>query len=191
VYKAIVIGSSAGGLNALKTFISGLPLEFDLPIIITQHLNPHSDSYLTTYLSQQSHLKVKESDPGDLIQNGYVYIAPPNMHLLVEEDFTLSLSNEEKINYSRPSIDILFETAARAYTNSLIGIILTGANHDGAFGIKQIKFFGGLTIAQNPETAEVGTMPGAAIKTGCVDHVSNLEEIAPYIVSLWRSQIPS
>jgi two-component system chemotaxis response regulator CheB len=191
VYKAIVIGSSAGGLNALKTFISGLPAEFDLPIIITQHLNPHSDSYLTTYLSQQSHLKVKEADPGDFIQNGYVYIAPPNMHLLVEEDFTLSLSNEEKINYSRPSIDILFETAARAYTKSLIGIILTGANHDGAFGIKQIKIFGGLTIAQNPETAEVGTMPGAAIKTGSVDHISNLEEIAPYIVSLWRSQIPN
>lgn len=189
MYKAIVIGSSAGGLKALKTVISGFPIDFDLPIIITQHLNPYSDSYLATYLSQQSHLKVKEADPGDYIQNGNVYIAPPNMHLLVEENFTLSLSNEEKVNFSRPSIDILFETAARAYTKSLIGIILTGANNDGAYGIKQIKHFGGLTIAQNPETAEVATMPGAAINTGCIDQISNLEEIVPSIVSIWRNQL--
>ncbi|NOU45564.1 MAG: chemotaxis protein CheB [Bacteroidales bacterium] len=183
-FDAIVIGSSAGGLNALKTIITGLPHNFSTPIILTQHLSPHSDSYIAEFLNQLSHLTIKEADGGEKIMPSHVYIAPPNFHLLVEEDFTLNLTVDEKINYSRPSIDILFETAAIAYKNKLIGIILTGANNDGSNGIIQIKTFDGFTIAQSPESAEVAVMPRSAIETGHIDKILPLQEIAAFLVSL-------
>jgi two-component system chemotaxis response regulator CheB len=183
-YEAIVIGSSAGGLNALKTIFDKLNQNFTIPIIIAQHISSRSGSYLATFLNDISHLTVKEADAGEKILSSHAYIAPPNFHLLVEEDFTLNLTVDEKVNYSRPSIDILFETAAQAYKNRLIGIILTGANNDGSFGIKQIKSFGGLTIAQSPETAEVPIMPQSAINTGCVDKSLTLQEIADLINSI-------
>ncbi|MBZ0241604.1 MAG: chemotaxis protein CheB [Bacteroidales bacterium] len=176
-YKAIVIGSSAGGLQALKTIISGLSTSFDTPVIVTQHLSSSSDNYLVHFLNQFTHLTVKEADEKETVSRGHVYIAPPNFHLLVEEDFTLSLTVEEKVNFARPSIDVLFETAAEAYKNQLIGIILTGANHDGAKGIVQVKQKGGYTIAQKPDTAEAPAMPQAAINTGFVDQILKLEDI--------------
>lgn len=187
-YNAIVIGSSAGGLQALKTIISGLKTEFDTPVIITQHLSPSSDNYLVHFLDQFTHLTVKEADEKEIISRGHVYIAPPNFHLLVEEDFTLSLNVEEKVNFARPSIDVLFETAAEAYKNQLIGIILTGANHDGAKGIAQIKRKGGYTIAQNPKTAESPTMPQTAINAGFVDQVLDLEEIPLLLNEICKSK---
>lgn len=188
-YKAIVIGSSAGGLQALKTIISGLSMAFVNPIIITQHLSPSSDNYLVHFLNQFTHLTVKEADEKELISKGFVYVAPPNFHLLVEEDFTLSLNVEEKVNFARPSIDVLFETAAEAYKNQLIGIILTGANHDGAKGIARIKQKGGYTIAQNPKTAEVPTMPQSAIDTGFVDKVIELDAIPLLLNDLIKSKV--
>jgi two-component system chemotaxis response regulator CheB len=183
-YEAIVIGSSAGGLKALKIIFDNLNQSFTTPIIIAQHTSSRSESYLATFLNQDSHLTIKEAESGEKILRSHVYIAPPNFHLLVEEDFTMNLTVDEKVNYSRPSIDILFETAALAYKNQLIGIILTGANNDGAFGIKQINSFGGLTIAQSPESAEVPIMPQAAINTGCIDKIITLEEIAELISSI-------
>ncbi len=183
-YKAIVIGSSAGGLNALKSIIHALSPAFEMPIIITQHTSPNSESYLAKFLNQQTHLTVKEVDGGEKILKSHIYIAPPNFHLLVEEDFSLSLTVDEKVNFSRPSIDILFETAALAYKQNVIGIILTGANNDGASGIEYIKKYGGFTIAQSPLTADVPTMPQAAIDTGYVDKILNLNEIAQFLNSL-------
>lgn len=188
-YQAIVIGSSAGGLQALKTLISGLHTTFDTPVLISQHLSPSSDNYLVYFLNQFTHLTVKEADEKETISRGYVYIAPPNFHLLVEEDFTLSLNVEEKVNFARPSIDVLFETAAEAYKNQLIGIILTGANHDGANGIAQIKKNNGYTIAQNPVTSEVPTMPQTAINTGCVDQVLNLKDIPSLLNEICSSNV--
>ena len=185
-YKAIVIGSSAGGLQALKTIISGLSTGFDMPVIITQHLSSSSDNYLVHFLNQFTHLSVKEADEKEVISKGHVYIAPPNFHLLVEEDFTLSLNVEEKVNFARPSIDVLFETAAEAYKNQLIGIILTGANHDGTKGIVLIKQKGGYTIAQNPETAEAPTMPQTAINTGFIDQILTLDEIPVLLNEICR-----
>jgi two-component system chemotaxis response regulator CheB len=115
---------------------------------------------------------------------GMAYLAPPNYHLLLEPDRTFTLTIDERVNYARPSIDVLFETAAEAYKDKLIGIILTGANNDGSKGLKKIKEFGGLAIVQDPETAEVASMPRAAILTSVVDHIIPLEEIAPLLNSL-------
>lgn len=180
-YKAIVIGSSAGGLQAAKTLLKGLKSTFRLPIIIAQHISPHSNNYMAQYLDSISAMHVKEADEKECIEKGHVYIAPPNFHLLIEENQTFSLTVDDKVNYARPSIDVLFETAAFAYKKSLIGIILTGANNDGAQGIRMIKAKGGYTIAQNPETAEVNVMPQSAIDTGCIDQILDLDEIIQWL----------
>ncbi|PKP53615.1 MAG: chemotaxis protein CheB [Bacteroidetes bacterium HGW-Bacteroidetes-1] len=184
LYKTIVIGTSAGGFKALKTIITELPQSFCLPIIIVQHLSPQSDGFMAQYFNQISHLQVKEADSGEPIRPNHVYIAPANYHLLIEKDETLSLTVDEKVNYARPSIDVMFESAAMTFQNRLVAIILTGANDDGTKGICTIKRLGGLTIAQSPETAEVGVMPKAAIEAGCVDLILGLEEIAKLLSTL-------
>lgn len=183
-YKALVIGTSAGGLKALKSLISALPTQFCLPVIVVQHLNPQSDGFMAQYLNQHSHLNVKEADSGEPIRPRHVYIAPANYHLLIEKDETLSLSVSEKVNYARPSIDVLFESAAEVYLECLIGLVLTGANDDGSKGIKKIHSLGGFTIAQSPESAEVPVMPQSAINTGCIDMVVDLNEIPDLLGSL-------
>jgi two-component system chemotaxis response regulator CheB len=176
-YEAIVIGVSAGGMNALGTILSGLPVDFALPIIIVQHMDPESRDYLPEHLDQKSNISVKEAEEKEKITKGVAYIAPPNYHLLVEEDQTFSLSVDEWVNYSRPSIDVMFESAAEVYGRKLVGVVLTGANADGSAGLKKIKGAGGLAIVQDPATAHVDIMPKAAIAASKVDHVLPLEEI--------------
>ncbi len=183
-FQAVVIGASAGGIKALSTVLSALPKEFPLPIIIVQHLYPHSSSRLAQILQKQSHLKIKEADEKEVIKNSVIYIAPPNYHLLIEEDRTFSLSVEGPVNYSRPSVDVLFETAALAYKSRLIGMILTGANNDGNFGVKQIKRRGGYLIIQDPETAEADSMPKAAIAAAKVNKILPIKQIGPYLLQL-------
>ena len=182
--KAIVIGSSAGGLQALKTIFSLLESDFSIPIIVVQHISPHSDNYITTYLNRICNIKVKEANEKELIEDGTIYFAPPNFHLLIEDNFTFSLSTEERVNFARPSIDVLFETAAFAYGKNLAGIILTGANNDGAAGLNTIKKYGGLTIVQDPKTAEVDTMPSSAIKISKVDYILSLGGIGKLLTKL-------
>ncbi|HLG40410.1 MAG TPA: chemotaxis protein CheB [Chitinophagaceae bacterium] len=177
-YEAIVIGVSSGGMNALKMFLSSLNKGFDIPIIIVQHTSPHSDSAWITLLNKGNCLKIKEADEKERIEDRTIYIAPPNYHLLVEKDRTFSLSVDERVNYARPSIDVLFETAADAYKDGLIGVILTGSNSDGTNGLKRIKEKGGLTIVQDPITAESRYMPDSAIAAMQVDHILSLENIA-------------
>ncbi|MCX6285449.1 MAG: chemotaxis protein CheB [Bacteroidetes bacterium] len=183
-YNAVVVGSSAGGLNALKTLLRNLNRDFKFPVIIVQHISPDSENYLIHILNDLKRLKVKEADEKEQPQPGYAYVAPPNYHLLVEPDQTFTLTVDERVNYARPSIDVLFETAAEAYREHLIGIILTGANNDGSLGLKRIKEMGGLAIVQDPDTAEVDSMPKAAIQACAVDHVLPLEEIAAFLNSL-------
>ena len=142
-YKAIVIGASAGGLQALQKILGPLPADFSLPILIVQHRLPTADDLLTFALNESCRLTVKEANEKDYIEPGRVYVAPANYHLLVERDRTLSLSADAKVCYSRPSIDVLFESAADVYLSQLIGIILTGATHDGTAGLKKIKQNGG------------------------------------------------
>jgi len=183
-YHAVVIGSSAGGLNALKLLFSDLDAKFRLPVIIVQHISPDSENYLIHILNDLKKLRVKEADEKEKPERGSAYVAPPNYHLLLEPDQTFSLTIDERVNYARPSIDVLFETAAEAYQEKLIGIILTGANNDGSKGLKRIREMGGLTIVQDPDTAEVDSMPRAAILTSVVDHIMTLKEIALFLNSL-------
>lgn len=183
-YEAVVVGASAGGMEALKTILTALPDSFPIPLVIVQHTSPQSDNYLIRYLNKLCPLNVKEADEKESILSGNVYIAPPNYHLLVERNKTLSLTVEPKISYSRPSIDVLFQSAAEAYTDKLIGIILTGANSDGSTGLKRIKELGGLTIVQEPKSAEVSVMPAAAINVVNVDYILNLSEISYKLIEL-------
>ena len=183
-YQAIVIGVSSGGMSALKIIFSALPADFSLPIIIVQHVGPHSDSQWIKILNSQSLLQIKEADEKEKIQKGIIYIAPPNYHLLIEKNKTLSLTIDERVNFARPSIDVLFESAAEAYKNKLIGVILTGANHDGAKGLKSIKYYGGLAIIQDPETAESAYMPRSAIAVVNPDYLGSIEGITAFIIQI-------
>ena len=183
-HEAIVIGVSAGGLKALDTIFPHLPADFALGIIVVQHLHPSAEDSLACRLNKSCALAVKQADEKESIAPGVIYIAPPDYHLMVEEDRTFSLSLDEPVKYARPSIDVLFETAADAYGSKIVGIVLTGANTDGSHGLKRINESGGLTIVQDPATAEVETMPRAAIAATQVDHVLPLEEIGPFLVDL-------
>ena len=183
-YKVIVIGTSAGGLKVLKELFAALTPNFTLSVLVVQHLSPQSDGFMAHYLNKLSHLTIKEADAGELLLPNHAYIAPANYHLLVEKDHSLSLSVSEKVSYARPSIDVLFESAAEVFLDQLIGIVLTGANDDGAKGLINIHQFGGLTIVQDPAEAEVSAMPLAAIQTGKVDHVLGMSEIIKLLNTL-------
>lgn len=183
-FAAIVMGSSAGGIKALSTVLESLPKNFPLPIIIVQHLHPNSNGYLVHILSAKSALRVKQAEEKEYIIDGVVYLAPPNYHLLIEEDRTFSLSLEERVNFSRPSIDVLFESAIYAYRHQLIGVILTGANSDGSSGLKKIKQVGGYAIVQDPNTAEAEAMPRSAIMATQVDKILPLDNIGSHLLHL-------
>jgi len=183
-YKAVVIGTSAGGLTALTRVLSPLPGDFPLPIIIVQHLSPDSDDFLIRHLKRSCDLNVKEAEDKDVPRPGWIYVAPPNYHLMVEEERYLSLSVGPPVNFSRPSIDVLFETAADAYTRGLVGIILTGANSDGTRGSQKIRMLKGQVIVQDPETAEADMMPRSVIEKKAADKVLPLDEIGKYLRNL-------
>lgn len=182
--QAIVIGSSAGGIDALSQIIKNLKPSFSIPILITQHIGASSENYLVQHLNKLTHLHVKEATDKEQIAQGYVYLAPPNYHLLVEEDFSISLTVDEKVSYARPSIDVLFETAARAFQNHLIAVILTGANNDGTAGAAVVKQFGGFIIAQEPGSAYIATMPQSVIHNVGADRIGNLLEIGEILNSI-------
>ena len=188
-YEAIVMGVSAGGMSALTTVLSRLPDDFALPIIIVQHMDPNSRGYLPDHLDQNCSIQVKEAEEKENIMSGVAYIAPPNYHLLLEEDRTLSLSVDDAVNYSRPSIDVMFESAADVYRRKLVGVVLTGANSDGSKGLKKIQEMGGLAVVQDPTTAQVDYMPKAAIASTKVDHILPLEEIASLLTELSKSSL--
>lgn len=183
-YEAIVIGVSSGGMNAMKNIFSSLPGDFSIPVVIVQHLSPRSDSQWITSLNDKSALDIKEADEKEKIEKGKVYIAPPNYHLMLEKDKTFSLTIDERVNFARPSIDVFFESAAAAYKNKLIGVILTGANNDGTKGMKKIKDYGGLVIAQDPATAESACMPASVIAAMQVDYILPLEDIIRLLIKI-------
>jgi len=183
-YEAIVVGVSSGGLNAMKIMFSLLPKDFSIPIIVVQHTGPRSGNQWIELLNAKSSLLIKEADEKEKIENGKVYIAPANYHLLIERNKTFSLTVDERINFARPSIDVLFESAAEAYKDKLIGVILTGANNDGAKGIKRIKEYGGLAIVQDPQTADSAYMPSSAIATIKPDYILALEDITELFIKM-------
>jgi two-component system, chemotaxis family, protein-glutamate methylesterase/glutaminase len=185
-FEAIVIGASAGGLSALSRLLEKLSPDFPLPIIVAQHRTKDKKNLLEEILQSRCKIKIKQADEKERIEKGTVYIAPPDYHLLIEGDQTFSLSSEGLVLYSRPSIDVLFESAAAAYRDALVGIILTGASSDGAYGLQTIKKNGGLTVAQSPGEAEFPHMPRAAIDNGGVILVLTLEEIQEGILDLYQ-----
>jgi len=186
IYEAIVMGVSSGGLSALKTLFSRLPKDFNTPIIIVQHINPLSENLWIKLLNDKSNLEIKEADEKESIEPGKVYIAPPNYHLLIEKNKTFTLTVDERINFARPSIDVLFESAADAYRNKLIGIVLTGSNNDGTDGIKRIQEYGGLVVIQDPKTAESAYMPASAMAAVQPDYVLPLESIADLLLKITK-----
>ena len=188
-YEAIVIGVSSGGMKALKFIFSRMPEDFNTPIIIVQHISRHSDNQWINLLNDKSNLHIKEADEKEKIEKGNVYIAPPNYHLLIERNKTFSLTIDERVSFARPSIDVLFESAAEAYKNKLIGVVLTGSNADGSAGLKRIKEYGGLTIVQDPETADSSYMPASAIAAIQTDYILSLEDIIELLINTDKQKV--
>lgn len=176
--EAVVIGCSAGGLDALRILLEALPTGFPATVIIVAHTAPCSDNLLPTLLAKICRLPVSEAREREPVLPGHVYVAPPNYHLLIEQDRTFALSVDERVCFVRPSIDVLFQSAADAYGERLVGVILTGANSDGAQGLKAVKAVGGFTLVQDPASAYADTMPKAAIATGAADKVLPLDDLA-------------
>jgi two-component system chemotaxis response regulator CheB len=170
--------------GSYEPILQFLTPDFPAPIIIVQHLHPLQQSPAFMYAAQGSRLPCHEANEKETPLAGRVYFAPPNYHLLLELDHTFSLSVDAKVHYSRPSIDILFESAADAYGPALIGIVLSGANHDGADGLRYIKQRGGAAIVQTPESAEVALMPKAALQATQPDHLLAPDEIGPRLLAL-------
>jgi two-component system, chemotaxis family, protein-glutamate methylesterase/glutaminase len=186
-YSAIVMGTSAGGLFSLSYLLEALPQKYPIPLIIVQHRVKDQRVLLEELLQTKSAIRIKQADEKEAIENGVAYIAPPDYHLLVESDRTFSLSVDEPVRFSRPSIDVLFESAAAVFQAELVGILLTGANNDGAAGIREIRKSGGLTIAQDPREAQYSTMPQAAVDTKCVNHIWSLSEIKDFLLKLEKT----
>ena len=179
----VVVGSSWGGVAALQTLLRGLPADLPAAVVIAQHRRPHADDVLEHLLQGVASLPLREVQDKVPLEAGVAYLAPADYHTLVELE-ALALSTEERVNFSRPSIDVLFESAAMAYGDRVIAIVLTGANDDGARGAALVHSYGGVTIAEDPDTATRSEMPRAAIATGAVDHVLPLDRIAATVVDL-------
>ena len=186
-FDVVALATSAGGLNALTQILVTLPVDFPAAITIVQHLDPHHRSLLAPILNRCTRLLVKQAETGDYLQAGIVYVAPPNRHLLVKPDGTLTLTQTERVNFTRPAADVLFESVAESFKERAIAVILTGMGHDGAAGIQKVKQMGGITIAQNQDTAEFFSMPSAAIKTKAIDFILPLNQITSTLVKLVRT----
>jgi two-component system chemotaxis response regulator CheB len=182
-YDLIVIGASWGGLRAVGEVIEALPADLDVPVVVAQHRRDAGVG-MASLLATRTRLRVEDVDDKQPIERGHIYLAPPDYHLLIQRGW-FSLSTDERVNYARPSIDVLFETAAQAYGERVIGVILTGANADGAAGLARVKELGGVAVVQDPASAERHEMPEAALAAiAAADAVLPLEEIGPFIYGL-------
>ncbi len=182
-YDLVVVGTSWGGLAALRTLVSGLPESFMMAVTLVQHRHKDSDHLLRTLLQERSPLAVCEVEDKMPIEHGRVYVAPPNYHTLIEPGH-FSLSTEAPVRYSRPSIDVTFASAADSYAHRTVGIVLTGANADGAEGLRRISDRGGMALVQDPATAESAAMPSAAQKAVSRARVMPLEQIVAFLAGL-------
>ncbi len=185
---AVVIGASAGGFEALLAVLKGLPATYPLPLVVVLHLPDHHDSRLAELFGHRLALTVREARDKETLEPGVLYFAPSSYHLSIENDHSFSLSCEERVSYARPSIDVLFASAADAYGKSLAGVLLTGANYDGAAGLAGMQVAGALTIVQDPASAEVATMPAAAIARMKPDLILPLPEIHSVLRRLGERQ---
>lgn len=185
--RAVVIGASAGGVQALLALLPSLPADFNLPILVVLHVPADRSNVLAPLFASKCALAVKEAEDKEPVEPGVIYFAPSDYHLLVEADGSLALSSDEPVNYSRPSIDVLFESAADAYGPGLVGLVLTGANEDGAAGLKAVAAAGGLTFVEDPASAHARTMPEAALRACPVAQVMSLARILEVLKGLGQA----
>ncbi|MBV4504442.1 chemotaxis protein CheB [Pseudomonas sp. BW13M1] len=182
--SAIVIGASAGGVTALFSVLGALPADFAIPVLCLLHLPDDRHSQLAEVLQRRLRRPVREALDKARIEPGLIYVAGPGYHLSVERDFSFSLSQEAPVHFSRPAIDFLFESAADAYGPGLLGVLLTGANEDGARGLLRIRQSGGRTVVQDPRDAQVALMPEAALALHDPDHILSLGGIGQLLATL-------
>jgi len=180
----VVIGTSAGGLSAVAALLDGLPSAFPVPVVLVLHLSPDRPSLLVEVLARRTRLRVQWAVDGGRLDAGTVHVAPPNHHVVFKADGTLLLVQSPRIHYSRPSVDMLFASAAQAFGSRTLAIILTGTGNDGSDGVPVVRRHGGVVIAQDEASSQVFGMPRSAIATGCVDRVLPLGEIGPALVQL-------
>jgi two-component system chemotaxis response regulator CheB len=186
-YRVVVVGASAGGLHALRTLVAGLPADFEIPVVVVQHRAKESE-LLCELLQECSHIPVHEVvDKMDMGRG--VYVGPPDYHLLVDDGY-FSLTTDEPVRYSRPSIDVMFDSAVDTYGMDVVGVVLTGANADGARGLRRVADAGGHAVVQDPETAEVRVMPRSAAKAVPEACVLPLDEIGPHLAAIRGRRIP-
>jgi two-component system chemotaxis response regulator CheB len=183
-FDVVALAASAGGLTALSQVLSALPPDFPAAVVVVQHLDPRHRSLMADILSRRTSLKVKQGEERDVLTPAMVHIAPPNHHLLVNPDGTISLSQSELVHFVRPSADLLFESVAASYKDRVIAVVLTGTGSDGAMGVQAIKKTGGTVIVQDEKTSQFFGMPAAAIQTGNADFILPLDEIASALVTL-------
>src|ERR1700716_3147799 len=182
-YSVVGIGTSWGGLAAMTKLLGGLPADFSLPVVVVQHRGKDSDRLLSELLQDATDMKVCEIEDKEPLQPGTVHIAPANYHVLIDEGY-LSLTVEDPVRFSRPSIDVMFSSAADMYGSGTIGVVLTGANEDGSRGLSHIVQRGGRALVQDPRTAEIPIMPVAAIKAVPSAEVLPLDALAPRLIAL-------
>jgi len=187
-FPVVALAASAGGLKALSQVLAPLPADFPAAVVVVQHLSPHYRSLLAEILSKRTALSVKQAQEADQLRPGTVYFAPPNKHLIVNANGSLSLSDAAKVRFVRPAADRLFESLATSCRSRAIAVVLTGGDSDGATGVEAIKAMGGRVIAQDEATSHTFSMPRAAIRTGVVDWVLPLEAIATTLVNLTSRQ---
>ncbi len=182
--EVVAFGSSAGGLAALSQVLTRLGRNFPAAITIVQHVDPHHPSLMADILAKRTRLVVKEAHAGDRLEPGTALVAPPDRHLLVNEDGTISLTQTQLVHFVRPSADLLFESVAAAYGPRAVAVVLTGSGSDGSLGVQAVKNRGGVVIVQEVASAQFPSMPSAAIQTGAVDYVLPLEEIPEALMTL-------
>jgi two-component system chemotaxis response regulator CheB len=182
--EAVVIGASAGGVEALSVLLPALPVTFSPAVLVVLHLPRERPSLLGEIYKKRCALPIREAEDKEPVEPGTVYFAPPDYHLLVEKNRQIALSTDEPVHYSRPSVDVLFESAADAYGKRLLGVILTGANQDGAAGLHAIHLAGGVTVVQQPDSARVPLMVVSALQRHPADFVLSLPEIAALLAGL-------
>jgi two-component system chemotaxis response regulator CheB len=180
----VVIGVSTGGISALKILLGGLGADFPLPVLVVTHIMPEADDGLAVLLNTTCAVRVKEAEEQEMIEAGTVYLAPANYHLLLERDGRLALSIDPPVNFARPSVDVLFESAAQAFASGVIGIILTGAGSDGSRGLQRVKQKGGFAIVQAPAEAEMDAMPRSALALITPDRIEPLQGISSLLPQL-------
>ncbi len=188
--SAIVVGGSAGGMEALSAMLASLPADFPIPILVVNHLHASDGGRFAAQLARALHLPVSEARDKQPIEPPHVLTAPADYHLLVEDDETLSLSIDRRVSWTRPSIDVLFESAARVWADALVCVVLSGANDDGARGARYVKSLGGLAVAQDPSTTRFPVMPQAAIDLAEIDLVLPLADIGSLLLDFDPSAAP-